>query len=118
MEHINYTSENERTFAMLCHLSALAGCIIPLGHILGPLIVWLIKKDEFPEVDRQGKAALNFQLSVTIYGLIAGVLVILLVGFVLLAILAVFTLVLVIVASVKTANAEKFEYPLTITFLR
>jgi uncharacterized Tic20 family protein len=118
MEHISYTSDNERTFALLCHLSALAGCIIPFGHILGPLVVWLIKKDEFPEVDRQGKAALNFQLSVTIYGLISGLLVILLVGFLLLAVLAVFSLVVVIVASVKSTNAEKFEYPLAIPFLR
>ena len=51
---------------MLCHLSALAGFVIPFGHILGPLIVWQIKKNEFPSVDIHGKAALNFQITVTI----------------------------------------------------
>lgn len=49
-----------RTWNMLCHLSALAGYIIPFGNILGPLLVWQIKKNEFPSVDEHGKAALNF----------------------------------------------------------
>jgi uncharacterized Tic20 family protein len=55
-----------RMWNMLCHLSALAGFIgIPFGNILGPLIVWQIKKNEFPSVDVHGKAALNFQITVT-----------------------------------------------------
>src|SRR5512137_1636318 len=55
-----------RTWNMLCHLSALAGYIIPFGNVLGPLLVWQIKKNEFPSVDEHGKAALNFQLTVLI----------------------------------------------------
>src|ERR1035438_10194159 len=55
-----------RTWNMLCHLSALAGYIIPFGNVLGPLLVWQIKKNEFPSVEAHGKAALNFQLTVLI----------------------------------------------------
>lgn len=116
-EKINYSCEEEKTFSMLCHLSALAGIIIPFGHILGPLVVWLIKKDQYPEVDRQGKAALNFQISATIYLMIAGILVLLLIGFVLLALVGIFALVCTIIASVKSANAEKFDYPLSINII-
>ena len=56
-----------RSWAMWCHLSALAGLVVPLGNILGPLIVWQMKRNEFPSVDAHGKAALNFQLSALIY---------------------------------------------------
>jgi uncharacterized Tic20 family protein len=60
-----------RMWNMLCHLSALAGFIgVPLGNILGPLIVWQIKKNEIPSVDIHGKAALNFQITVLIAGLV------------------------------------------------
>lgn len=118
MENINYTNNDERIFSMLCHLTALSGLIIPFGHIIGPLVVWLLKKDEYPEVDRQGKAALNFQLSLTIYSIIAGILVIVLVGFVLLGAIFLFGLIMTIVASVKSSNGERFEYPLTINLIQ
>lgn len=104
--------------AMLCHLSALAMFIIPFGSILGPLIVWLTKKDQYPEVDRQGKDALNFQLSLMLYAFVAGILVILLVGFVLLIALGVLNLVVIIVASVKSKNGERYEYPFAIRFIQ
>jgi hypothetical protein len=117
MENINYTCNDERTFSMLCHLSALSGLIIPFGHIIVPLVIWLLKKDEFPEVYRQGKAALNFQLSLTIYSIIAGILVIILVGFVLLGAIFLFGLIMTIVASVKSSNGERFEYPLSINLI-
>ena len=55
-------SKDEKTWAMLCHLSAVAGFVIPFGSILGPLVVWLIKKDEMPIVDLHGKKSLNFQI--------------------------------------------------------
>ncbi|MEY1639508.1 DUF4870 domain-containing protein [Tenuifilum osseticum] len=118
MENITYTSNDERTFSMLCHLSALSGLIIPFGHIIGPLVVWLLKKEEFPEVDRQGKAALNFQLSLTIYSIVAGILVIFLVGFVLLGAIFLLGLILTIIASVKSSNGERFEYPLSINLIK
>ncbi|BDX38304.1 orotate phosphoribosyltransferase [Tenuifilaceae bacterium CYCD] len=117
MEQINYSCEEERTYSMLCHLSALSGLIIPFGHILGPLVIWLIKKDQYTEVNRQGKAALNFHISLTIYAMIAGILVILLIGFVLLPLIFLFGLTCTIIAAVKSSNCERFEYPLTIQLI-
>ena len=61
-----------RTWCMLCHLSALAGLFLPAGNILGPLLVWQIKKNEMPAVEPHGKDSLNFQLTVLIITLIAG----------------------------------------------
>ncbi|MGE0077030.1 MAG: DUF4870 domain-containing protein [Bacteroidales bacterium] len=117
MEKIEYTCEDEKTFSMLCHLSALAGLIIPFGHIIGPLVFWLIKKDQYAEVDKQGKAALNFQISLTIYAMIAGILVILLIGFVLLPLIFLFGLTCSIIAAVKSSSGERFDYPLSIKIL-
>ncbi|MEW5846446.1 MAG: DUF4870 domain-containing protein [Bacteroidota bacterium] len=118
MENINYSSNDERTFSMLCHLSALSGLIIPFGNVIGPLVFWLLKKDEYAEVDRQGKAALNFQLSLTIYSIVAAILIVILVGFVLLGAIFLFGLIMTIVASVKSSNGERFEYPLSINLIK
>lgn len=117
MERIGYASNEERTWAMLCHLSALAGYIIPLGNFIGPLVIWLIKKDEYTEVDRQGKEALNFQISMLIYFAIAGILTLVLIGFLALIALAVFNLVMIIIASVKSNNGEPFSYPLALKLI-
>ncbi len=117
METINFSSSDERTFSILCHISALSGLVIPFGHIIGPLVFWLIKKDEYPEVDRQGKAALNFQISLTIYAIIAALLIVILIGFVLLALIGIFGIVMSIVAAVKTSNGARFSYPLSINII-
>jgi uncharacterized protein len=111
-------SSTERNWAMACHLSALCGYVIPLGWILGPLVVWLIKREEFEFVDDQGKEALNFQISVLIYGIVSAILCLLLIGFLLLFALAIFHLVMVIVASVKASSGIRYRYPLTIRFLK
>lgn len=104
---------------MLCHLLALAGLVgIPFGNILGPLIIWLIKKDEFPLVNQEGKKSLNFQISMTIYAIVAIILCFILIGFLFLFAIVAAELILVIIASVKTHNGEDFKYPLTIQFLK
>ena len=53
-------SSDEKTMAMFCHLAAFAGVVIPFGNIIGPLVVWLIKKDSSPYIDYHGREALNF----------------------------------------------------------
>lgn len=118
MKEINYINSEEQTFSMLCHLSALSGMIIPFGHIIGPLVFWLIKKDQFSEVDRQGKEALNFQISMTIWMFLSGILVIIVIGLFALIALGVLDLVITIVAAVKSNNGERFKYPLSLEILR
>ena len=103
---------------MLCHLSALAGFFIPLGNLLGPLVVWLVKKNEIPSVDAHGKESLNFQISILIYAIVSGILVLVLIGFVLLIAVGIFSLVCIIIASIKASNGEPYRYPLTIRFLQ
>ncbi|MEO0794312.1 MAG: DUF4870 domain-containing protein [Verrucomicrobiota bacterium] len=113
------TDKDQNMWAMICHLSALAGLIgIPFGNILGPLIIWLIKKDEMPSIDAHGREALNFQLSMTIYGVIAGVLVLVFIGVLLLAVLVVVNLVFVIIAGIKANEGELYRYPMTIQFFK
>lgn len=106
------------TYAMLCHLSAFAGFIFPFGGILGPLIMWQIKKDEHPFINRHGIAALNFHLSMFIYYFVGFLLVFIVIGFFVLMVLAVMDLVLTIVASIKASNGEEYRYPLAIPFIK
>jgi hypothetical protein len=111
-------SNPARTWEMLCHLTALAGFIIPFGNIIGPLIIWQIKKNEFPSVDAHGKEALNFQISMMIYALVSFVLVFVVIGFFLLFAVAIANLVLVIIASIKANKGEAYRYPLTIRLIK
>jgi uncharacterized Tic20 family protein len=109
---------NVRTWCVACHLSALAGFVIPaFGHILGPLIVWLIKRGDSPEIDAHGKEALNFQISMLIYNLVAGVLCLVLIGFVLLAVLHILNVVFVIIAALKAGEGQMYRYPLTLRLI-
>ena len=101
-----------RQWAMFCHLSALLGLVVPFGHLLGPLVMWIWKRELDPFIDAQGKEALNFQISVTIAGFICFLLMFVLVGIVLFAILTVAVLVLVILAGVKANEGKPYRYPL------
>ena len=113
------SSRDVRTWNVLCHASALAGFFVPwAGHILGPLIVWLAKRNDSPEIDENGKESLNFQISMLIYNVIAGVLCLVLVGFVILAILHILNLVLVIVASIQASEGKLYRYPMTIRLVK
>ena len=113
------SSRDVRTWNVLCHASALAGFFVPwAGHILGPLIIWLAKRNDSSEIDENGKESLNFQISMLIYNVIAGVLCLVLIGFILLAILHILNLVLVIVASIQTSEGKFYRYPMTIRLIK
>ena len=106
-------------WGILCHLSALVAMTgLPLGHIIGPLVVWLIKRKSHPFIYEQGKESLNFQLSMTLYTLIAAPLIYIKVGIVLIFILVVINFVLVIIASLRAYQGEIFRYPLKIRFIK
>jgi uncharacterized protein len=113
------SSRDVRTWNVLCHASALAGFFVPwAGHILGPLIVWLAKRSDSPEIDEYGKESLNFQISMLIYNVIAGVLCLVLIGFVILVILHILNLVLVIIASIQASEGKFYRYPMTIRLIK
>lgn len=109
---------NERTMAMLCHLLALSGYVIPFGNIIGPLVMWLVKKDEMPFVDEQGKESLNFQITVMIAMIVSFVLVFVIIGFFLLIAIGIGSLVLVIIATIKANEGTHYRYPLTIRLIK
>ncbi len=111
-------SKDARTFGMLCHLIAFSGFIIPFGNIIGPLIIWLIKKDEFEFVDDQGKESLNFQISVIIYAIISAILIIVVIGIFLLVALGIFVIVMIIIATIRANEGQRYRYPLTIRILK
>ena len=113
------SSSDVRMWNVLCHATALAGFFVPwAGHILGPLIVWLVKRNDSPEIDENGKESLNFQISMLIYNVIAGVLCLVLIGFVILAILHILNLVLVIIASIQASEGKFYRYPLAIRLIK
>jgi uncharacterized protein len=112
-------SSDVRTWCVLCHASALLGLFFHfLGHILGPLIVWLMKRGDSPEIDAHGKESLNFQISMLIYDAIAFILFIVFIGVPILIALWVLNTVLVIMASVKAGQGEFYRYPIAIRFIK
>jgi uncharacterized Tic20 family protein len=107
----------DKTWGMACHLAALAGLVIPFGNIIGPLVVWLMKKNESAFIDDQGKESLNFQISASIYMLVAALSMFVLIGFILLPVVALATLIMTIVGAIRANNGEQYRYPLTIRFV-
>ena len=114
-----------RTWNMLCHLSALAGFIIPFGNMLGPLLVWQIKKNEIPSVNVHGKAALNFQITVTLAAFIGVVVAVILsffcVGFLLIPLVVLIGLaglVFAVIAGIKANNGEDYKYPYSLELVK
>ncbi len=118
-------SSEERNWAMIGHLSALTGLISGFGYIVGPLIVWLIKKDSMPFAAAQAKEALNFNISWFIWTLlltgVAFVLMFVLVGFLLFPLLFIIPLAMAalsIVAGVRANEGRAYRYPLTVRFVQ
>jgi uncharacterized protein len=119
------TESEARTWNMLCHLSALSGYVIPFGNVIGPLLVWQIKKNEIPSVEEHGKAALNFQLTILIAmftALFAAfALWIVCIGVLFIPVIiaiAVCGIVFAIIAGIKANNGEPYRYPWRLTLIK
>src|SRR5262245_39042410 len=91
-------SREARQWAMFCHFAAFFGLVFPFGNLLGPLIVWQVRRESDPYIDQQGKEAVNFQITVTLAMLISCVLMLIIVGFLLLGLVSIVALVLTIIA--------------------
>jgi uncharacterized Tic20 family protein len=105
-------SKDAKNMAMLCHLLAI------FTGFLGPLIIWLIKKDDTPFVDDQGKEALNFQITVLIAMIVSGLLTFLCIGFILMPAVGIVDLVFCILAAIKASKGEAYRYPVNIRFIK
>ncbi len=107
-----------RTWAMLSHLAALLGYVgIPFGHIFGPLIIWLTKKDEDTFISVHARESLNFQISITIYMMLSFILMFVLIGFVLIFVIMVLHITLSIVAALRANDGQFYRYPFTFRFV-
>ena len=111
--------KDARMWAMFCHLGGLAVFTgIPFASIIAPLIIWLLKRDSSPYVDEHGKEALNFQISMAIYGIVVFVLCFVIIGFLLIPVLFIADLVFMIMAAIKANDGQSYQYPLTIRFVK
>lgn len=137
----------ENTNAFLIHISAFGGFFFPFGNIITPLIVWQTLKDRSVFLDEQGKEAVNFNISYTLYALLISFIFIPFAignfmnhrrlhwewnffefdfsnfyGLISLGSLAgliyIVGVILVIIAAMKAKEGENYKYPLTIKFIK
>lgn len=110
--------KDHRTWGMLCHLSALSGYIIPFGMIIGPLVVWMMKKEEMPFVGEQGKEALNFQITVIGAIIVCILLFFLVIPLFLIPVIGICDLVFIIIGAIKANEGTHYRYPFAIRLIK
>ena len=108
-----------RLWAMIAHLAGFLGYFIPvIGSLIGPLIIWQIKKDLHPFVDDQGKEALNFQITVAIAVVVCLLLMIVAIGFLLIWVVGIGAIVLMIIAAIKANEGVAYRYPFCLRLIK
>lgn len=111
------SDKDTRMWGMFAHLAALAGFVIPFGNLIGPFIVWQVKKEE-PFVEAQAKESLNFQITVSIAAIVCLILLLVLIGALLLPLLGLAALVLTVLAGLKANQGESYRYPFCIRLIK
>ncbi len=111
-------NKDDNTLGLVCHLLSLVGFAIPLGNVLGPLILWLVKRGDSPYLDEVGKEVVNFNISWAIYAAVAALSIFVLVGFLLLPLVALAWLILVVMGAINASNGKFHRYPLTIRLIK
>lgn len=115
LDHIEASApptSDEKTMAILSHILTL------VAGFIAPLIIYLVKKDESNYVREHAAESLNFQISITIYLIISGILMLLLIGFLLMFAVGIFALIVVIMATIKASEGKSYRYPLTIRLIK
>jgi len=119
-DSLSEPDKNSKLWATFCHLSALLGLTgFVFGFFLGPLVLWLIKKDEMPFVDANGKNALNFQISMMIYGVVTSLLMCIPpLGLIIWGALTLIDVIFTIIATINANNGQVATYPISIKFIK
>ncbi|MFP8293462.1 DUF4870 domain-containing protein [Pseudomonas aeruginosa] len=110
--------QEARQWAMFCHFTAFIGLVFPFGSLLGPLIVWQLKRESDPFVDAQGKEALNFQITVALAMFVSFLLMLVVIGFFLLGLVCLAALVLTIIAGIKANEGKAYRYPFCLRLIK
>ncbi|WP_119395559.1 DUF4870 domain-containing protein [Salinibius halmophilus] len=105
-------------YLVLMHLSQFAGFVIPLGGFIVPIIMWIANKNDFPEIDQHGKNIVNWIISATIYSIISVILMVVLIGFLTLAIVGLLGVIFAIIGALKANQGEYWSYPLSIKLIK
>jgi uncharacterized Tic20 family protein len=110
----------ENQWAMALHLSQLAHfvVIVPLAGVIAPILIWQLKKGEFPSLDAHGKIVVNWLISAFIYCIVSALLLVILIGIPLLVVLGILAVVFPIIGGIKASSGEVWKYPLSISFLK
>jgi len=136
--YIDYimSHKNDNNNGFLLHLSAFFGYLFPFGGVIAPLIFWELKKKESDFLDKNGKEAVNFNLSFLLYAFVLGFSILpfafhsifkelhhfdlfgILSMVSIISVLAMVKFVLIILAALKANQGEVFKYPLTIKFIK
>ena len=110
--------EAVRNTAVAAHLATFAGLVVPFGSVIGPMAVWLTRRPRDPVIDQAGREALNFGISIAIYGSVLLVAALMLVGIPFLIIGVVAWVLLASLAAVKAGQGQPYRYPLTLRLIR
>lgn len=118
--HANAAEQDRecRQWALILHLSQFAGYLVPLAGLIVPIVIWQIKKDEFPEIDDHGKMVVNWIISEVIYLVIGVLLAFVVIGVPLLIALGVVSIVFPVIGALKANNGELWRYPMSFEFLK
>lgn len=111
-EPLTPPSSDEKTMALLAHI------ITIVSSFIGPLIIYLIKKDDSEFVTEHAKESLNFQITMALAYVVSIILMVVLIGILLVALVSIVTLVLVIVATIKASEGKRYRYPICIRFIK
>lgn len=108
-----------RNWAMGCHMIALVGVLgNGIGFFVGPMVLWLIKREDHPFIDEHGKEAVNFQITMCIALFVSALLIFVVIGAFLLPVVAIVDVVLTVIAGLKAADGEHYRYPFSIRFIK
>ena len=112
------TDPDARRWAMLCHLLALVGLLgNGIGFLLGPLVAWLVKRNDHPFIDEQGKEAVNFQITMFLALIVCAPFLLILIGIPMMLAVAALMTIFPILAAIQASDGKAYRYPLSIRFI-
>lgn len=116
--HDSLATSEERTYALFLHLLLLGNFVgLPIISLVVQIAMWLAKRKESPFIDDHGREAINFHLSLLLWGLIAALTFILCIGIPLAIVVFILSIACPILMAVRTNNGEFVRYPMTFRFL-